>query len=672
MDAIGTTHVQDRRLRAMPRRATLVALLAASALIPAAPATAHGPAPAGIGERRLRALEERLLGHEHAVEHALQRRLARRARRAGVRPQRIRPRAFAAQAADAPADGAWAGPYPILLSGQNRGVMAINAVMLPTGKVLWFAYPVEPGSAVPQERGLRRRLGSRATGALQATFDPPIDPRTGKPANIWCAGTSLPGRRPGARDGRQPRLLSRPTRAPRAEPGLHVQPVHRDVAAPPGHGARGAGTRARCSCRTGARSIIQGLDEAGTSANNRDVEIFDAVAKPGRARHDHARSATLPSGARRRLLPAHVLDALRARLHRRARPAGLVVPAAARRRRTCSRRSDARRTRARAHLGHRRAAAAEPRQRRATVHADRRLGHRRQTTTHVAGDRDRPRPSTRRRTRWTAAPSLNVARGHPNTVLLPDGVMVTSAAASAARTATRNGSGRRPRPAARSSCAIRPRARGGSGRRRPRAAPTTPPPAAARRPRLSAGDDRNGGFDRDTYEIYSPPYLFTGARGPSIASAPARVGYGRTFAVGTPNTDIDRAVLVAPGAATHAVDMNQRVVMLPVARRADGLGYDLRTPASANIAPPGYYMLFLVDTAGRPSVARWVRVFPRRTRAAAAATSCAALAARPDPAGYRPGLRRGHEAPTRARAAAHALRPCGAAHSDAQVEAEPE
>ncbi len=68
-----------------------------------------------------------------------------------------------------------------------------------------------------------------------------------------------------------------------------------------------------------------------------------------------------------------------------------------------------------------------------------------------------------------------------------------------------------------------------------------------------------------------------------------------------------RAVLVAPASTTHAVDMNQRYVPLRVTGTAGGrLG--VRAPANANVAPPGYYMLFVLDRSGTPSLARWVRL----------------------------------------------------------------
>lgn len=59
------------------------------------------------------------------------------------------------------------------------------------------------------------------------------------------------------------------------------------------------------------------------------------------------------------------------------------------------------------------------------------------------------------------------------------------------------------------------------------------------------------------------------------------------------------------GSQTHSVDMTQRAVNLPFTKTANGIR--LTTP-SQNVAPPGSYMLFLVNAAGVPSVAAWVHV----------------------------------------------------------------
>jgi Domain of unknown function (DUF1929) len=125
---------------------------------------------------------------------------------------------------------------------------------------------------------------------------------------------------------------------------------------------------------------------------------------------------------------------------------------------------------------------------------------------------------------------------------------------------------------------------------------------------LSAGDDGpdGGGGASDEIEVFSPPYLFKGAR-PAIMSAPDEVGYGAAFSVTTSGEAPARAVLMAPGATTHANDMHQRLVALAMTPGGAGR-IELTSPANRAIAPPGYYELVLVSAAGVPSEARFLRL----------------------------------------------------------------
>jgi Concanavalin A-like lectin/glucanases superfamily/Domain of unknown function (DUF1929)/Bacterial Ig domain/Kelch motif len=113
--------------------------------------------------------------------------------------------------------------------------------------------------------------------------------------------------------------------------------------------------------------------------------------------------------------------------------------------------------------------------------------------------------------------------------------------------------------------------------------------------------------DRPSHEIYSPPYLFRGTR-PVITTAPTSVTYSTTMQVQTPDAARIAAVsLIRPGSVTHSFNRDQRLVPLPFTVLDAGT-LTVQTPASANLAPPGFYMLFLVDTSGVPSVAKFVRI----------------------------------------------------------------
>src|SRR5262249_4730466 len=73
-------------------------------------------------------------------------------------------------------------------------------------------------------------------------------------------------------------------------------------------------------------------------------------------------------------------------------------------------------------------------------------------------------------------------------------------------------------------------------------------------------------------------------------------------------TNISSAALIRAGAATHAFDMDQRMIGLNYTVDAANNAILLNAPANGNLAPPGYYMLFLLNSAGVPSVANFVRV----------------------------------------------------------------
>ncbi|MCX5213111.1 galactose oxidase early set domain-containing protein [Kitasatospora sp. NBC_00240] len=116
-------------------------------------------------------------------------------------------------------------------------------------------------------------------------------------------------------------------------------------------------------------------------------------------------------------------------------------------------------------------------------------------------------------------------------------------------------------------------------------------------------DDMNG-----TIEIYEPAYLAQGAR-PALDRVPqSMIGFGSRFLVNTSTpTRAARAVLLSPTTATHSVNTSQRHVELRITSRA-GTKLELQAPPSAAAAPPGYYMLFLLDDKGVPSTAQWVQV----------------------------------------------------------------
>lgn len=118
--------------------------------------------------------------------------------------------------------------------------------------------------------------------------------------------------------------------------------------------------------------------------------------------------------------------------------------------------------------------------------------------------------------------------------------------------------------------------------------------------------DASGAVDHFDAELFSPPYLFKGAR-PKISSGPSTVNYTETFFVGTVDpAAIARVTWIRLGSVTHAFDMNQRFNELAFVRVTGGL--NVTAPASRNLAPPGHYLLFILNGKGVPSSARVVRI----------------------------------------------------------------
>ncbi|KAM5567103.1 aldehyde oxidase GLOX-like [Rosa sericea] len=123
-------------------------------------------------------------------------------------------------------------------------------------------------------------------------------------------------------------------------------------------------------------------------------------------------------------------------------------------------------------------------------------------------------------------------------------------------------------------------------------------------------------------EAYLPPYLSPSSAPlrPTIISIEAEggniVSYGQEFSVNfglsvyRPGVAVTVA-LVTPSFTTHSLAMNQRVVVLEVAslKRLSVFDYKItaRGPQSTTVAPPGYYMIFIVH-AGVPGQALWVKV----------------------------------------------------------------
>jgi len=108
-------------------------------------------------------------------------------------------------------------------------------------------------------------------------------------------------------------------------------------------------------------------------------------------------------------------------------------------------------------------------------------------------------------------------------------------------------------------------------------------------------------------EIFSPPYLFRGAR-PTIKAAAVEWKYGQLVDIETVDAGtLGFVSLIRHCVTTHSYDTNQRLVDAPIASQQGGV-VRVKVPDNPNVAPTGWYLLFLVNAAGVPSIGQSIHL----------------------------------------------------------------
>jgi hypothetical protein len=580
------------------------ASLGASSLQPERLARAgHGLGVPGMSERQLRRFETAVLGSEHAREHAMIRAALRRRDEVAAELGPSRPVARTAASPRQAGPPRQTGPPEEVGSWETDKtvfpIVAIHAALLPTGKVLIFSYPISP---VRENYG-RAFLWDPADGSLTEKPPPDLD---GHPANIWCAGQTFTA------DGELVVFGGNLDFPVDGDPATTWKGLDRVYTFNPftetwreqpkmEHGRwYPSGIR----MADGRIPILNGQDESGLKDPgvhiNKDIEVFTPPASIGGLGTTrkigsvggagnppvgdlYPRMFYMPDGKVMIAGPdpwpwaftsigangftwMDMPDMSRFRVW----GTTVLVPGDA-----------AGSTRLLALGG--------------TDYSGAFAGASSETF-------DESNPAAG----WRAAPSSVYGRGHANTVLLPDGSMVEVGGGVGA-----NNASSAPlfyaEPETKQ-IELWDKSTGkwtlGPAQTEARAYHSTALLLPDGRV-MSAGDEYNGdGVNVDTAEFYEPPYLHKGPR-PRISSVSGQIQTRAGFGVGTPDANITGAALVAPGAVTHGVDMNQRVIQL-AANRGTGC-VSLRAP-SANVAPPGWYMLFLLNAQGVPSVAKFVKL----------------------------------------------------------------
>jgi hypothetical protein len=576
-------------------------------------AQAHGMHhPRGMSEKQLRALETMTLGPEHAAKHAKRRAEMRNPQfRAAMKRRQIAHTATTRMAFDPSVSGSWPGGSSYF----HLPVFAISSVVLPTSKVLIWAYPFGVRPQLPEEKDYAVAWEwDPSKGTFKDVTPCPTAIGTTAPMyaaggcssptsspNFWCAGQSLEANGDVLVMGGNLRYSTTAhyyqglNQVWSFNPFTEKWTRHANM-------RHGRWYPTQTLLPDGRTLVTSGVnEEAGsTPADNLDVEVFDPKAPLGQeVALLGTRSATPdvnhpPKGAayphqfvmeNGKLLfagpygvdswlfdaPGDSIDWTDVPDYKIDRYAGsaVLLPGASQV----------------MELG----GGFEPNVTKTT------------SIIHEDGVE-------------SPGPSLNIARSFLNTVLLPDGSMATVGGGTNTLSAPGQWNADPSQKAIELYDPVTGKWTLGPSQLEFRAYHSTAvmlPDASI----LSAGDDENGvnldsanqtgdGFTSDTGEVYQPNYFFKGAR-PTITSAADEIGAGDAFAVRTPDT-ITSAVLMAPGATTHANDMSQRRVEVDVTPSAGGVTID--TPANRSILIPGYYMLFIMNANGVPSVAHWIKV----------------------------------------------------------------
>lgn len=113
-------------------------------------------------------------------------------------------------------------------------------------------------------------------------------------------------------------------------------------------------------------------------------------------------------------------------------------------------------------------------------------------------------------------------------------------------------------------------------------------------------------------QIYTPSYLFDPSGGPATRPeisdrSPVSVRPGGIFEIKT-SSEIITASLIRYGSTTHGLNTDQRRIPLTPKKLREQFTYQFSIPENNGVVTPGYWMLFVLNFKGVPSVAKPVKV----------------------------------------------------------------
>jgi hypothetical protein len=122
----------------------------------------------------------------------------------------------------------------------------------------------------------------------------------------------------------------------------------------------------------------------------------------------------------------------------------------------------------------------------------------------------------------------------------------------------------------------------------------------------TAGTTPTGFIKEPRVEIFNPWY--TSETRPTISGDPTGGAYGSTITIPTTNAaDVTKVSLVRVSATTHHYNTDQRLIWLQIESKTSS-SVTARAPINNRLAPPGYYLVHVLNSAGVPSVGRFVRI----------------------------------------------------------------
>ena len=107
-------------------------------------------------------------------------------------------------------------------------------------------------------------------------------------------------------------------------------------------------------------------------------------------------------------------------------------------------------------------------------------------------------------------------------------------------------------------------------------------------------------------EIFNPWYI--SETRPTISGQVTGGSYGDTITLPTPNaSDITKVSLVKTSAMTHHYNTDQRLIWLQI-NGTTGSSITVKAPINNKLAPPGYYLIHVLNGAGVPSIGTYIKI----------------------------------------------------------------